>query len=85
MEIKTRWEVDGKYFTSEEKAIEYVKKVEEKRTLKERLAKEKDDRWVEVDNAYRKFLELREKFCEDYGHYPAISYSISNLMRFFNG
>jgi hypothetical protein len=78
MEIKTKYEVDEKYFSDLTLAKDYVKTVEEEKAKRERLVKEKEDRKNEVNEAYDTYLKLRDKYLEDYN----IS-SFPSFMRFF--
>lgn len=57
-----------------EEIEEQIKKLEEareeiKKEEREKLRKEKEKRKEEVDEALKKYLELRDSFVKDYGYY----------------
>lgn len=58
-----------RYFDSEDQCmaaeIEYDKKVKEQEDLRAKRA----DRAREIEDAYKHYLELRDKFVADYGSY----------------
>lgn len=82
MEIKQKWEVDGKYFSDLKLAEDYVKSVEEEKAKKEKLAKEREDRINEIKDTFDKYYELKAKFEKDYPTAHIFPYSLDSLLRF---
>ncbi len=62
-------EVVKKNFDSEQECLDAEKKYEEEHAQELALKEERATRAKEVQEAYKKYLELRAKFIEDYKSY----------------
>lgn len=64
--MKYYCEVCGKTFESEDKCLDCEKRHQEEKARREKLRQEKDERWAEVQEAYKKAKELHNQFDKDY-------------------
>lgn len=74
-----------------EEINEQIKKLEEareeiKKAEQEKLLKEKEARKKEVNDAYKRYVELRNEFSDDYGYYVYNTTNkdeVNSLLKYF--
>lgn len=60
------YKVNGRTFHNKEEAEKYEKVLTEEKEKEEKLKAEKEARWKEVDDAWKRYYDLLSKYENDY-------------------
>ncbi len=75
---------DGKVFNTEQECCEYEQQVENERTKRERLEKERQDKLSDINKKYQELQNLLSEYEKDYGirqrPYVAPFYEILDML-----
>lgn len=68
-----KYVVGSREFSDKDEALKYEEKLEAEKKQKEKLEAERVKRRKEVENAYKKYNDLYEKYRDDYGYEDILS------------